>query len=241
MSQDHVECARCPFQPSQRICQNPEGKAPPFCPTVNKADVVAKAAEELKKPDLLEFARQASIQEADGYTDKELGYERTRPTKPRILEIVEFAGKMGYRKLGLVFCSGLRKEAKFVESLLADSGFAVVSVICKMGCVPKEALGLRDDQKIRQGSFEAMCNPIGQAFVVNDARTQFNIVMGLCVGHDSLFFKHAEAPCTVFAVKDRLLGHNPLAAIYTIDSYYRSLKVPAVKAKRRASDADGRR
>lgn len=34
----------------------------------------------------------------------------------------------------------------------------------------------------------------------------------------------AEAPCTVLAVKDRLLGHNPLAAIYNIDSYYRSLK-----------------
>jgi hypothetical protein len=26
------------------------------------------------------------------------------------------------------------------------------------------------------------------------------------------------------SAKDRLLGHNPLAAIYTIDSYYRSLK-----------------
>ena len=28
------------------------------------------------------------------------------------------------------------------------------------------------------------------------------------------------------AVKDRLLGHNPLAAIYTIYGYYRSLKIP---------------
>ena len=69
MSQDHAECARCPFEPLQRICQNPEGKAPPFCPTVKKADVLEKAAGELKKPDLLEFARQASIQEADGYAD----------------------------------------------------------------------------------------------------------------------------------------------------------------------------
>ncbi len=229
MSQEHAGCARCPFEPSQRICQNPEGKAPPFCPTVNKADVIERAAEELKKPDLLEFAKQASIQESEGYADKELGYERTRPIKPRILEIIEFAGKMGYEKLGLVFCIGLRKEAKVVEHLLTDSGFTVVSGICKMGCVPKETLGLRNDQKIRMGSFEAMCNPIGQAFVLNDAKTEFNVVMGLCVGHDSLFLKYAEAPCTVLAVKDRLLGHNPLAAIYNIDSYYRSLKVPAVK------------
>jgi uncharacterized metal-binding protein len=48
--------------------------------------------------------------------------------------------------------------------------------------------------------------------------------MGLCVGHDSLFLKYSNALCTVLAAKDRLLGHNPLAAIYTIESYYRSLK-----------------
>ena len=68
-----------------------------------------------------------------------------------------------------------------------------------------------------------MCNPIAQAFVLNDEQTEFNIVMGLCVGHDSLFLKYSNAPCTVLAAKDRLPGHNPLAAIYTIDSYYRSL------------------
>ncbi len=95
----------------------------------------------------------------------------------------------------------------------------------KIDCVRKrkESIGIRDDQKIRVGSFESMCNPIAQAFVLNDEKTEFNIVMGLCVGHDSLFLKYSNAPCTVLAAKDRLLGHNPLAAIYTIDSYYRSL------------------
>lgn len=53
-----------------------------------------------------------------------------------------------------------------------------------------------------------------------------SVRMGLCVGHDSLFLKYADAPCTVLAVKDRLQGHNPLAAIDTIDGYCRSLKVP---------------
>ena len=50
------------------------------------------------------------------------------------------------------------------------------------------------------------------------------MLLGLCVGHDSLFLKAANAPCTVLAVKDRVTGHNPLAAIYNIDSYYRALK-----------------
>jgi uncharacterized metal-binding protein len=202
------------------------GKAPPFCPTVNNPEVFERAQAELKKPEILEFAKQASIQEGDGYADRELGYAHVKPLKPRILEIIEFAGKMKYQKLGLVSCIGLRKEARIVEGLLRANGFAVVSGLCKIGRVPKEALGLRDDQKIRIGSFEAMCNPIAQAFLLNDEKTEFNIMMGLCVGHDSLFLKYAEAPTTVLAVKDRLLGHNPLAAIYNIDGYYRALKVP---------------
>jgi uncharacterized metal-binding protein len=46
------------------------------------------------------------------------------------------------------------------------------------------------------------------------------------VGHDSLFFSFAEAPTTVLAVKDRVTGHNPLAAIYLSDTYYQKIKKP---------------
>jgi uncharacterized metal-binding protein len=226
MEKELPGCARCPFEPKVRICQDEMGQSPSFCPTVNKATVIARALEELKKPEVLEFSRQASIQEGEGYTDKERGFAAIRPLKPRIVEIIEFAARMKYRKIGLIFCIGLRKEAKVVEGLLAANGFTVVSSLCKVGRVPKEEIGVRDDQKIRIGCFEAMCNPIAQAYLVNEAKTEFNVVMGLCVGHDSLFLKYAEAPCTVFAVKDRLLGHNPLAAIYTNDSYYRSLGIP---------------
>ncbi len=226
MDQQLPGCARCPFEQPERICQDEQGKAPPFCPTVNSRGAIEKSLEELKKPEIREFARQASIQEGEGYADRELGYARVRPLKPRILETIEFAQKMKYRKIGLVFCIGLRREAKVVEGLFSLNGFTVVSGLCKMGRAPKELIGVRDDQKIKIGCFEAMCNPIAQAFVFNEEKTDFNVLVGLCVGHDSLFLKYASAPCTVFAVKDRVLGHNPLAAIYNIDSYYRALKVP---------------
>lgn len=219
-------CARCPFDPAERVCNAEGKKAPPFCPTKNRGPVIERSRREMEKPAIREFARQASIQEAEGYADREKGYALTRPLKPRLLEIIEFAGRMGYRKLGLVFCIGLRKEAKVVEGLLAANGFDVVSCLCKLGAVPKEEIGLTQEQKIRVGCAETMCNPIAQALLVNAEQTEFNILMGLCVGHDSLFLKYAEAPCTVFAVKDRLLGHNPLAAVHNIDSYYRALKVP---------------
>jgi uncharacterized metal-binding protein len=58
---------------------------------------------------------------------------------------------------------------------------------------------------------------------LNEEKTDFNILLGLCVGHDSLFFKHADAYTTVLAVKDRVTGHNPLAAVYLHNSYYRKL------------------
>jgi uncharacterized metal-binding protein len=231
MDQKLPGCARCPYELQSRVCQVEGGKAPPFCPTVNRDKVIALAIAELKKPEILEFAKQASIQEGEGYADRELGYERTRPVKTRLLEIIEFAGRMKYKRIGLAFCMGLYREARVVEGLLARRGFTVVSGLCKMGREPKETIGIRDDQKIRVGCFEAMCNPIAQALVFNEEGTEFNVVMGLCVGHDSLFLKYSSAPCTVFAVKDRVLGHNPLAAIYTIDGFYRSLRaaVPGEK------------
>jgi len=217
-------CARCAIAPAERACQTEGGKAPEGCPTLRHSDAVTASIAEFERPDVRRFACQASIQEGEGYGHRDEGYEKVRPIKPRIEETIDFARRMGYRRLGLVFCIGLRKEARVVESLLSAAGFEVVSTLCKVGRTPKEVIGVRDEEKIRIGAFESMCNPIAQAFIVNREKTEFNVVMGLCVGHDSLFLKYAEAPCTVLAAKDRLLGHNPLAAIYNVDSYYRALK-----------------
>jgi uncharacterized metal-binding protein len=217
-------CSQCPVSLNERLCRVEGGKAPVFCPTFNLQDVIDTASLEYENRKIREFARQASIQEAEGYCGRQLGYDHVRPLKPRLVEIVEFAQRMNYRRIGLLFCVGLRKEARVFGKLLSEKGFDVVSVVCKVGRVPKERIGILDEQKIAIGHFESMCNPISQAMIVNEAKTDFNVLLGLCVGHDSLVFKYAEAPCTVLAVKDRLLGHNPLAAIYTIDSYYRSLK-----------------
>ena len=224
MNNDLPGCARCPIEARNRLCQKEDGKSPKFCPTMNNKEAISNALNELKKPDVMEFAKQASIQEGEGYANRHLDYQKVKPVKPRILETIEFARRMNYKRLGLAFCMGLVKEAKVVEKLLAAEGFEVVSTLCKVGREPKETIGVQDDQKIRIGCFESMCNPIAQAFVLNSENTDFNIVVGLCVGHDSLFLKYADAPCTVLAAKDRLLGHNPLAAVFTIDSYYRSLK-----------------
>jgi uncharacterized metal-binding protein len=96
------------------------------------------------------------------------------------------------------------------------------SVICKNGSIPKEYLKIKDSEKVRPGTYEPMCNPIGQATLLNNAHTDLNIILGLCVGHDTLFIKYSKAPVTVFAVKDRVLAHNPIAALYLADGYYKN-------------------
>jgi uncharacterized metal-binding protein len=65
-----------------------------------------------------------------------------------------------------------------------------------------------------------------QARLLNEDKTELNLMLGLCVGHDSLFFKHSDAPVTVFAVKDRVLAHNPLGALYLSEGYYQNKLYP---------------
>jgi uncharacterized metal-binding protein len=213
------ECASCGFSPKEKFCMNPAGKPGKNCPTLSKKKLVATAQKKYDA-EVKEFARQASIQEGECYAGREKKPYVMHPTKPRMLEVCEFARKMGYTRLGLAFCVGLSKEAAAVNQILQNQGFEVVSVACKAGCVPKETIGIKNSEKIYMDGHETMCNPILQAEIVNDAKTDFNVLLGLCVGHDSLFFKHAEAPTTVLAVKDRVAGHNPLGPIYLSGGYY---------------------
>ena len=220
------DCASCAFTPKEKICMSPKGKGSKACPTLGKKKLAGQAQKNYQKADVREFARQASIQEGECYAGRDKRPYVMHPTKPRIQEICEFARKMGYTRLGLVFCIGLYREAAVVARILQNQGLETVSVVCKVGSIPKEEIGVKDSEKIFIGQYESMCNPILQAEIVNEAKTDFNILLGLCVGHDSLFFKYAEAPTTVLAVKDRVTGHNPLASIYLSGNYYSWLNVP---------------
>lgn len=221
---NNVECAECQYPVQERVCTSQGEKASKGCPTVGKKALVQKAKKEYQTKPVDEFARQASIQEGECYSEREKRPYVMHPVKPRFIEIVEFAKKMGYKRLGLVFCLGLAREAAIANELLKSHGFEVISVACKAGGVPKEEIGVKEEEKIFVGNQESMCNPIFQAMVVNEEGTEFNVLLGLCVGHDSLFFKYADAPTTVLAVKDRVTGHNPLAALYTSGTYYAWLK-----------------
>ncbi|MBN2038565.1 MAG: DUF1847 domain-containing protein [Spirochaetes bacterium] len=219
------QCALCLRK--ERICEaGNDGKGPDFCPTKNYQDVIEYSLKEYEKPEIREFARMASIQEGECYINRDKKPYTMHPSKPRVQEVCEFANKMNYKKLGIAFCGGLHSEARILSDILTAQNFDVVSVMCKCGGLPKETVGLKEEEKIRIGQFEAMCNPIVQANILNEENTEFNVLVGLCVGHDSLFFKYSKAFSTVLIAKDRLMGHNPAAALYTSGTYYsRMLKL----------------
>lgn len=135
--------------------------------------------------------------------------------KTRLEELILYSKEMCYNKLGLAFCIGLSKEAKIIHKIL-EQKFDVHSVCCKVCGIDKKIFdldSLHPDQDV-----DAMCNPVGQATVLNNEKTDLNIILGLCIGHDILFIKYSEAPVTTLAVKDRVLAHNPLGAVYS--NYY---------------------
>ena len=132
--------------------------------------------------------------------------------EPRLREVILFAKELGCSKLGLAFCIGLESEAKIISQILARE-FEVISVCCKVCGISKSDFKL--EQISPEKANEVMCNPAGQAELLNESGTDLNILCGLCVGHDAVFNLKSKAPVTTLIVKDRVLAHNPAGAIYS--------------------------
>ena len=191
----------------------PQSEPPKFCPMENFPEIVKAAVAEYRDDPLKEkLALSAARVEAEGYGKW-----------TRVEETIHFARKIGAKKIGVATCVGLLKESQTLAEILESAGMEPVSVCCKTGGVDKCEIGLEQEEKILEGFYEAICNPVAQARVLNEIGTDMNILMGLCVGHDMLFLKEAEAPTTVLVVKDRVTGHNPAAALYLSQFYYRKL------------------
>lgn len=196
----------------------PLEEAPDSCPMRLWPETIGRAVSEYEKSMVGEFARLASVQEGECYEQTETGL---RTKYPRLEELILFAHKCGYEKLGLAFCSGLRQEARAIVEILEGRGLQVVSVCCKVGRVPKESIGVQGEEKIFGAEMrEPMCNPIVQAEILNAEGVDLAVMLGLCIGHDTLFLKYCSAPVTVLAVKDRVFGHHPLGAVYLSRSPY---------------------
>jgi uncharacterized metal-binding protein len=230
MAYEDPSCAYCP--PTVRACRQGEGerRGPGYCPSKVDPEGIAEAWEYHSDPFTMRVARTSAQVEGEGYCQW-----------TRVEEICEFAKRMGFHKIGIANCISFVDLARTLSAILESHGFEVASVACKNGGVPKEAIGVTDAEKVRPGGHESMCNPISQAELLNRAGCELNVVLGLCVGHDSLFYRHSAGLATTLVVKDRVLAHNPIGALHLADTYYSRVWGPARPAKLPSQPAEARR
>jgi uncharacterized metal-binding protein len=208
-------CAKC----HEKYCQaaiTDRTVLPLYCPIRKSPDLVKGVSLKYAEERINDSYVKAALTEKGCYDEREAHEGRTLPLRPRIREIAEFAKAIGAKKIGLAFCIGLAEEASRITAILEKHGIEVESIVCCCGSVDKTAHGVPPEYKIKgKDAFEAACNPLLQAELLNRAGTAFNILVGLCVGHDMLFTSSSQAPVTTLIVKDRYTGHNPVISLYT--------------------------
>ena len=200
------------------------GNAPAYCPSIKEEEVIADSFARYQGDDAdARLARVAAIVEGLCYQPIP-GSETVNARWTRVEDTIALIRLMGWSRIGIATCIGLLEESSRLTEILIAQGFTPVSLCCKAGSIDKLELGIGEEHKVRPGTFEPACNPIAQARLLNEAQTDMNIIIGLCVGHDMLFAKYSAAPVTTLVVKDRVTGHNPAAVLYGQNFYYKRLQ-----------------
>ena len=157
----------------------------------------------------------------DAYRGEELAIERAaldtaarvgREALCRLEETMAFCHSMGYRKIGIANCGALQAEAVTTAKILRIHGYEVFGVSCKFGELEGSDFF---DEPCGVSPTSRACNPLVQVARLNEWGSDFNLIVGLCVGHDALFARHSDAPVSTLVAKDRTLGNNPVAALNT--------------------------
>ena len=223
--------AYCPD--NVRACRVGESteRGPGYCPTKVDPDGINDAAGKYDDAEVRRISQVSAVVEAAGYCKW-----------TRVQEICEFAKRMGFKKIGIATCISFVDHAKVLSGILEKcTGSRWLLSPASTAVSPRRNSAIKDEEKIRPGNYEAICNPVGQAELLKRAGCEFNVVLGLCVGHDSLFFKHAQGLTTVLVAKDRVLAHNPIGALNLADTYYSQLWGPDRPEKPPKIPVEGRR
>lgn len=176
-------------------------RMPKTCPTRTHADLTRDVSGYLE-PDRQELMR---VADSTPFTS---GPERR--LRNRVEELVAYAHGRGYRSIGVAFCVTMLKEAQQLGRVLEAEGLAAHLACCRVGAVDYDEIGL---PKAHPERFAAICNPVGQARLLNLAKVDLVVQMGLCIGHDLVLQQECDAPVTTLVVKDRVLDHSPMRAL----------------------------
>lgn len=189
---------------------------PKFCPTKKlEQDFLDEVVNIYKEnPVYKKIMQVASAVEANNYLKA-----------TRVEETIDFIKRMGFEKVGIACCISLLAEARIFCEILESHNINYQALSCKIGAVDKGEMDIADKDRIRPHlDHESMCNPIMQAKYLEKEDVDFIIVMGLCVGHDTLFYSNCDVLCTTLVVKDRVTCHNPVAPLHYVDGIYKKIK-----------------
>ncbi len=186
-----ANCLACP----DRVCLRGES-----CAALPTGELAAAPAESER---MLEAAADISL-------------ERERRLC-RIAELVFLCQESGFSRVGIAFCIDLVEATQVLAGVLGRF-VEVVPVCCKVGgrLIPGPGTG-EEAGGLAEGAVVA-CNPLLQAQLLNEAGTDLNVIVGLCIGVDCVFSRASRAPVTTLFVKDRSLANNPIGAVYS--EYY---------------------
>ena len=118
-------------------CQTRDKEYPEFCLTAELSEETIKKVRSLYED---EENRRVSIISAQIENEFYLRYTRVEET-------VEFAKRMGYKKIGIATCVGLIEESRILARILRKNGFEVYGAVCKIGSFLKE---LRKEKELTQ-------------------------------------------------------------------------------------------
>ncbi len=195
-----IFCSDC----AVRTCNRVDGELPKFCQCLRHADKRETSVKAyVDDPVSGHIMRSFAAVDQRGVTGEQ---------SSRLEMLIKLMHRMEVRRVGIASCYAFLRDARTLARILRVNGFEVFGINCRVGKLNKQA-----DLCIAPENDKApditSCNPIMQADILNGYKTEYNIILGLCVGHDAVFARHSEAPVSTLVAKDFALGHNPLPAL----------------------------
>ena len=176
-----IQCASC-FKQS---CVGDGHQEKDYCPTYSLPEIFKNAKKiyaEDGETGLL--AKHAAVIESKGYM-----------VWPRLKDIIELARRMEYKKVAVLFCPDLKREAIKTCRILTESGFTVTSRVCGVTKAKPQL-------------------PETVMFELNASGPEMIINAGLCVACETEMVGFSKVPVTTFIARDKKMNNNPAASVY---------------------------
>ena len=117
-------------------CLSRKGSYPEFCPTAELTEDEINEVVSLYMNSCINKKVAVASAEIEG----EFYGKYTR-----VEEIIEFARRIGAKKIGIATCVGLIEESRIFARILRLNGFEVYGISCKVGSVNKTTIGVKEE------------------------------------------------------------------------------------------------